>query len=106
MFIDAQTFEDLVTLKGLEYTGVSHEPGVFTPSSENPNIDHTYIEDVNDIDNPWIQGLSTSLGTEHDISYSRRNNYFVVYAAVDLINFMYTKEFYDETKRVVSVQVV
>ena len=68
--------------------------------------DGSFIEDVNDIDNPWIQGLSTSLGTEHDISYSRRNNYFVVYAAVDLINFMYTKEFYDETKRVVSVRVV
>ena len=104
MFVDFQTFEDLVTLQGLEYTGVSHDSAPFKLS--NTPIDHLDKElDTDAKKQALLDSLSTSLGVENDIVYTRRNNYFVVYGIVDLINYEYTKKFYDTTKVVVSVEV-
>ena len=92
MFIDEQTFDDLVTLHGLPYSGASHPPTPFKPTKT--FIDKLKNDDVTkDI---LLKSLSSSLGDEEDINPTNRNNYFVVYGIVDLINLEYSIEHYQQ----------
>lgn len=88
MFIDEETFDDLVTLHGHLYNGVSHRPAPFKPSEGSiDNLDR----DKDDKKDSVLEGsLLSSLGEEEDIDPTNRNNYFVVYGIVDLINLEYS----------------
>ena len=92
MFIDEETFDDLVTLHGLPYSGASHPPAPFKPKEG--SIDKLITDDVTrDI---LLKSLSSSLGDEEDINPTNKNNYFVVYGIVDLINLEYSIEHYQQ----------
>ena len=68
-------YENYATLQSLNYNGVHVEPA-----------NHT---DPEPLDYSWATGLedslSTSLGAVEDINFDRKINYYVLYAAIDLI---------------------
>ena len=74
-------YENYATLQSLNYTG---EPV--------PAANHT---DPEPLDYSWATGLeeslSTSLGAVEEINFNRKINYYVLYAAIDLMNYHYTK---------------
>ena len=82
-------YENYATLQSLNYTG---EPV--------PAANHT---DPEFLDYSWATGLeeslSTSLGAVEEINFNRKINYYVLYAAIDLMNYHYTK--LDTTGKVV-----
>lgn len=92
MFIDQYSYEDLVTLKGLEYSGIKHTPGEFLPTcgSIDQLIDGRVNKEV------LLKSLSSSLGEEDAIIKGRKNNFFVVYGVIDLINLEYSKKHFDK----------
>ena len=78
------TYDQYVCIQDLKYTGFSAPP-------ENHTIP----------DKPafsWIQNMqleesiSSTLGTIADIDYSRKINYYVIYGAIDLMNYHYTSK--------------
>ena len=78
------TYDQYVCIQDLHYTGFSVPP-------ENHTIP----------DKPafsWIQNeqleesISSTLGAVADIDYSRKINYYVIYGAIDLMNYHYTSK--------------
>ena len=82
-------YENYIPIQSLNYNGVHVEPA-----------NHTDPEPLN---YSWATGLeeplSTSLGAVEEINFNRKINYYVLYAAIDLMNYHYTK--LDTTGKVV-----
>ena len=82
-------YENYIPIQSLNYNGVHVEPA-----------NHT---DPEPLDYSWATGLeeslSTSLGAVEEINFNRKINYYVLYAAIDLMNYHYTK--LDTTGKVV-----
>ena len=96
LFMNITTYEEYVPLQSLNYTGNA----VPAENHTNPNpLNYSWVEtDV------LGQSLSTSLGTVEQIDINRKINYYVVYAAIDLMNYHYTK--LDPTgKKIVSFSI-
>ena len=72
MFIDEFTFEDLVSIHGLDYSHVNHPPAPFKPT-EGP-IDQLVKEGEMTKDPILVESLSSTLGDENDIVPNNKNN--------------------------------
>ena len=94
--MNSKTFENHIPIQDLKYTGVQVPP-----------MNHTNPEKLN---LSWVEkdelkeAVSTSLGIVEDMDLSRKLNYYVIYAAIDLMNFHYTYQ--DTTSKVVSELIV
>ena len=92
LYMNAKTFENYVPLQDLKYTGVKVPPQNHTDPEK---LTLSWVEKVE-----CEEALSTSLGVVEEIDFSRKLNYYVIYGAIDLMNYHYTSQ--DQTGKVVS----
>ena len=84
LFMNSSQYDQYVLIQELNYTGMSVPPQNHT-IPENPSYS-------------WIQNkqleesVSSSLGVIADIDFSRKVNYYVIYGAIDLMNYHYTSK--------------
>ena len=78
--MNSTTFENYVPLQDLHYTGVQVPPA-----------NHTYPGPPLSWAEKHYPAFSSSLGDIASIDYTRKINYYVIYAAIDLMNYHYTK---------------
>ena len=83
-------YENYIPIQSLNYTGEPVKPANHT----NPELlNYSWAKDGLE------ESLSTSLGAVEEINFNRKINYYVLYAAIDLMNYHYTK--LDTTGKVV-----
>ena len=93
LLMNITAYENYVPLQNLTYSGKHVPPANHT----NPDpLNFSWVQ--SDV---LSQSLSTSLGPIKDINTNRKINYYVLYAAIDLMNYHYTK--LDPTGKVVSI---
>ena len=91
LLMNITAYENYIPFQRLKYSGNSVPPANHT----NPDpLNFSWVQT-----NILGQSLSTSLGNVENINTNRKINYYVVYAAIDLMNYHYTK--LDPTGKVV-----
>lgn len=100
MFVSQASFEDLYVMQNTGYSNTKHNGTEFDPCAmydgDCSKASFSHVPAGSDLE----KALQTPLGDVKDLAKGRRNNYYVVYGVVDLVNLMYTKQF---TQRVVCV---
>ena len=92
LFMNITTYENYVPLQSLKYSNNPVPPANHT----NPDpLNFSWTQSKEGLE----ESLSSSLGAVESIDFDRKINYYVVYAAVDLMNYHYTK--LDTTGKVV-----
>lgn len=92
LHMNVSKYEEYIPLQDLKYTGVQ----VLAENHTNPNpLIFSWIRKPQ-----HHEALSSSLGKVENIDYTRKINYYVIYAAIDLMNYHYSA--LDTTGKTVS----
>ena len=88
--MNSTLYDNLITLQDLDYIGEAPPPANHT----HPGDPMSWAEEL-------YPALSSSLGDFADIDYSRKINYYVIYAAIDLMNYHFSK--LDQNGKIIRV---